>query len=310
MAEGTVSSGSTVTYTIDPTPALTANTRYYVRVLPTKTGADEPPSDAVDVKTHATGDNATVDYDADNDGLIEVSTLAQLNAIRYDLDGNGQVASGNQTNYDTAFPNAEDNMGCNESAVTIASNNTGNPACTGYELSANLDFNTNNSATSSRRTPRARTPATPTGTPATAGNPSAGSTGSSYTGDFDGVTYTISNLFIDRSSGNYAGLFAKLDGASGKVVKNVSLVNVDVTLNPTTSDNVYVGGLAGYSGTEIEDSYTTGRVRAGESSSEPVTFESENDVVYVGGLVGQLQAAAVTGSYSLADVTTNIAGSS
>ena len=309
VAEGTVSSGSTVTYTIDPTPALSANTRYYVRVLPTKTGADEPPSDTVDTTTHATGANATVDYDADNDGLIEITTLAQLNAIRYDLDGNGQVASGDQTSYDTAFPNAEDNMGCNESAVTIASNNTGNPACTGYELSANLDFNTNNSATSS---------ANPTGADSgdtywnggSGWDPIGGTSGSSYTGDFDGNTYTISNLFIDRSSGNYAGLFAKLDGASGKVVKNVSLVNVDVTLNPTTSDNVYVGGLAGYSGTEIEDSYTTGRVRAGESASEPVTFNSANDVAYVGGLVGQLQAAAVTGSYSQADVTTNIAGGS
>ena len=32
-------------------------------------------------------------YDADGDGLIEVSSLAQLNAIRYDLDGDGLVDS-------------------------------------------------------------------------------------------------------------------------------------------------------------------------------------------------------------------------
>ena len=31
----------------------------------------------------------TVDYDADGDGLIEVATIAQLNAIRWDLDGDG-----------------------------------------------------------------------------------------------------------------------------------------------------------------------------------------------------------------------------
>ena len=30
-----------------------------------------------------------MDYDRDDDGLIEVSNLAQLNAIRRDLDGNG-----------------------------------------------------------------------------------------------------------------------------------------------------------------------------------------------------------------------------
>ena len=90
-SEGTVSSGSTTNYTINPTPALTANTRYYVRVLPTKDGADEPPSDTADIKTHATGNNATVDYDADNDGLIEITTLAQLNGVRYDLDGDGEA---------------------------------------------------------------------------------------------------------------------------------------------------------------------------------------------------------------------------
>ena len=37
----------------------------------------------------AQAQQATTDYDADNDGLIEVGSLAQLNAIRWDLDGNG-----------------------------------------------------------------------------------------------------------------------------------------------------------------------------------------------------------------------------
>ena len=29
------------------------------------------------------------DYDTDDDGLIEISTLEQLDAVRYDLDGDG-----------------------------------------------------------------------------------------------------------------------------------------------------------------------------------------------------------------------------
>ena len=49
---------------------------------------------------------ALVDYDADADGLIEITTLAQLNAVRWDLDGNGQVTGSNQTAYRSAFPNA------------------------------------------------------------------------------------------------------------------------------------------------------------------------------------------------------------
>ena len=33
-------------------------------------------------------------YDKDNDRLIEIKNFAQLNAIRYDLDGNGIVDEG------------------------------------------------------------------------------------------------------------------------------------------------------------------------------------------------------------------------
>ena len=33
----------------------------------------------------------TTDYDTDNDGLIEVDSLAKLNAIRWDLNGDGVV---------------------------------------------------------------------------------------------------------------------------------------------------------------------------------------------------------------------------
>ena len=305
-----VTGQSTTNHSI--TTGLTSGTEYHFRVIATVTGYDDSaPSDHVS----ATPTTGNVDYDADNDGLIEVSNLAQLNAIRYDLDGNGQVASGDQTNYDTAFPNAEDNMGCNESAVSIASNDTGNPPCTGYELRANLDFDTNSDGTinASDYVDLNGNNTKDTGEDAIIWNSSAGwdpiggVSGSTYTGNFDGGTYTISNLFIDRSSGSYAGLFAYLDGGSGTTVKNVSLVNVDVTLNTSTGSSVHVGGLAGRvgnGGVGIEDSYTTGRVRAGESASEPVTLTASPGYSYVGGLVGRARAA-ITGSYSLADVTSN-----
>ena len=250
-SSATVTGQSTTNHSI--TTGLTSGTEYHFRVIAAATGYDDSaPSDSVS----ATPTTGNVDYDADNDGLIEVSNLAQLNAIRWDLDGNGVASSGNQTNYDTAFPNAEDNMGCNESAVTIASNDTGNPACTGYELSANLDFDTN---TAGDRTDD---------TYYNSGNgwdPIGGVSGSTYTSNFNGNTYTISNLFIDRSSGSYAGLFAYLNGGSGTTVQNLSLVNVDVTLNTSTGSSVHVGGLAGRvgdGGVTLEDSYTTGRVRA------------------------------------------------
>ena len=59
------------------TSGLTSGTTYYFRVIANATGYDtSPPSDVVDI-TPTTGD---IDYDADNDGLIEISDLAQLNA--------------------------------------------------------------------------------------------------------------------------------------------------------------------------------------------------------------------------------------
>ena len=88
-----------------------------------------------------------VDYDTDDDALIEVNSLLQLDAIRFDLDGNGVAdapkgsrgpdkgpndteQSPNARRYRAAFPNAADNMGCPSSG------------CAGYELTANLTFDT------------------------------------------------------------------------------------------------------------------------------------------------------------------------
>ena len=43
-------------------------------------------------------------YDTDDDRLIEITTLAQLDAIRHDLDGDGRPAYGEDTAYAEAFP--------------------------------------------------------------------------------------------------------------------------------------------------------------------------------------------------------------
>ena len=69
------------------------------------------------------------DYDADNDGLIEIDSLARLNAVRWDLDGDGTPAAGNETGYAAAFPDAPFLMGCPS-------------GCTGYELTGDLEFGT------------------------------------------------------------------------------------------------------------------------------------------------------------------------
>ena len=70
------------------------------------------------------------DYDLDDDGLVEVKSLAQLNAIRWDLDGDGASIN---PGYASAFAVALRDMGCPSSG------------CTGYELAADLDLDTDGS---------------------------------------------------------------------------------------------------------------------------------------------------------------------
>ena len=163
----------------------------------------------------------TRDYDRDGDGLIEIRTLAQLNAIRWDLDGNGTPNS-NAADYGEAFPNALTGMGC---ATT----------CTGYELRASLDFDENGDGTMSPRD-------------STYWNEGAGwlpigqdpgyarDTGS-YNAIFEGNGNTISNLYINRHITNnvrYTGV--GLFGISGGQLRNVGLENpyISVTRSGTS----------------------------------------------------------------------------
>ena len=57
------------------------------------------------------GQTIPADYDADDDGLLEVASLAQLNAIRWDPDGDGAATADNETAYAAAFPNPKSGMG-------------------------------------------------------------------------------------------------------------------------------------------------------------------------------------------------------
>ena len=79
----------------------------------------------------------TTDYDADDDGLIDINNLDQLNAMRWDLDGNGIPAAANTGTYLAAFPNRD----------TAADSRMGCPAgnCRGYELMADLTFSASTS---------------------------------------------------------------------------------------------------------------------------------------------------------------------
>ena len=207
---------------------------------------------------------APVDYDDDNDGLIDVRNLAQLSAIRHDLDGNGDPSAAGATAYGAAFPNR----------VTTSSGRMGCPTsggCTGYELRADLTFDENGDGQM-----------TATGDPtywnSGSGWPPIADGSSFYGAAFRGNGHTVSYLYVNRSATN-VGLFGALLG-TGSLVDGVGLPYANVT--GLTS----VGALAGSSVRAIVRSYVTGSV---------------SGVGTVGGLAGQ-NLGAIRASWSTATV--------
>lgn len=232
-----------------------------------------------------------VDHDDDNDGLIEVGSLAQLDALRYDLNGDGTTNSAEDWRfYGRAFPGAAAHMGCPG-------------ACIGYELTADLDFDTNGNGVADAGDAywnggrgwkpiggeAFRVSLAPNTLPWY-------SAYSMFSGVFEGNGHTIDNLFINGKGGDGWGLFRVLGAPSGGarnrlegVIRNVGLTNVDISGKGLT------GGLAGMCvslrnrrGPAIVSSHVTGRV-SGEN--------------LVGGLVGEGSWCNVTDSYALGRVS-------
>ena len=133
------------------------------------------------------------DYDVDNDHLIEIDSLAKLNAVRWDLNGDGVPVLSATTSYAAVFPGAvaAEHMGCPDGPDA---NQT--PECRGYELTADLDFDTNGDGT------------------VNAGDayPNWAPIGGEYTATFHGNNRAISNMTM--TGGGERGLFYGLGGSS------------------------------------------------------------------------------------------------
>ena len=236
------------------------------------------------------GAQSPVDYDADDDGLIEIEWLEQLDAVRWDLDGDGFADDGgNAERYFAAFPDAAEYMGCAD-------------GCRGYELARDLDFKRAGSY-ASRAVNRKWTSGNgwlPIGVDY------------SFQATFDGNDHTIANLYINRTGDNqpdYIGLF----GNNGGQVSRIGLTNVDVK----GGDNV--GGLVGYNNGNITAGYITGKVSDVEgevvvgglagSNSGYITscyfsggvYSAKHDIGFSGGLVG-INDGSITNSYTMGEV--------
>ena len=214
---------------------------------------------------------ARADYDADDDGLIEVNSLARLNAIRWDLDGDGMASSGNESSYADAFPNPAHNMGCPTSG------------CAGYELVADLDFDENGDGQ-----------ITGTGDPAYwdggKGWKPIGANLGTWAGVLEGNGHSIRYLFINRGNAN-VGLFNEI-GSSG-IVRNLDLLNSSVR-SDYTRGNSYVGLLAARNSGLI-----LGVQADGTASFRCTGGTSPNSVgTLVGGNSGRIIASHASGSVS------------
>ena len=242
-----------------------------------------------------------IDYDRDNDNLIEIANLRQLNAMRWDLDGNGAVAAGDQVNYNDAFSYAPAGMGCEAT-------------CAGYELTEDLDFDTNTDGMTSVE-----------GDNYWNGGAGWAPIGGDYNAEFHGNGHTISNLFINRGSASAnVGLFSVLGNAA--YIHHVGLINVNVT------GNLQTGALAGgdadnATGSRISAVYVNGGSVAGVLNVGGLTggFEGTQTAVWTavnvsstdpggdslphtGGITAFL-VGSVNASYAIGSVTSNVASS-
>ena len=233
-----------------------------------------------------------IDYDTDDDGLIEVSNLAQLSAIRLNITGDGQSFD-NGSKYREAYPDAADFMGC-----AVRGNSYFGRLCKGYELTTDLDFDTNgNGWLDSGDWNGGRW------------EPINGGYGG-FRAVFDGNGYTIRNMVAQGR--REVGLFRSLHRHG--VIRNVRLESVDVR------GSVEVGGLVGRNYGTISGSGVSGSVYgstsvgglvgsagpssviAGSHSTASVTLGSGGDKG--GGLVGSNQGA-IRGSYAVGAVSGN-----
>ena len=196
----------------------------------------------------------TVDYDSNDDRLIEISNLAQLNAIRWDLNGDGAVDAANSASYAAAFPNAAAGMGCPDGSDA----DTNPDPCLGYELKNALTFDTNGDGSV--------TVADSGGLYWNGGagwTPMGDARRHTYTGQFQGRGKTISHLFINNSAALYVGLF----GAVGRGGNVTGLGMEEVSI--ASSRPAVAGGIVGSNSGSITASYATGTitVNAGGATS-------------------------------------------
>ena len=230
------------------------------------------------------------DIDEDNDGLIEIRSVNDLNAIRYQLDGSGYKANQDDTK------------------ITVGCPTTPTVGCKGFELAASIDLSGFDWQPIGMidGAINAVTDATTLDCNDTSSR--------CFTAIFDGnraLGYEISGLRIAASQRDHVGLFAAL--ADSAQVRNVNLSDVELR------GRFGVGSLAAYNAGEIDNSYANGTVVGVHTVGGLVAINDDqgrisNSSAYgmvsgdrtVGGLVARNESGGmIANSYSLSRVSGN-----
>lgn len=220
-------------------------------------------SDAIDTDDNNDG---VTNADADSDGLIDIASLEELNAVRFGLDGSGQVM---------VDEGLWDNSGC----PIILWEGIAQQRCHGYELVADLDFDTNGDGKMNELD--------------TYWNDGKGwipiSGGRGFSGHFNGNGHLIDNLYINQP-GN-AGLFREIAGNDHfppRITKIAINGRVQVTYG--------VGGLlaAGINKAEIDRVFLTGSIEVNKSFR------------YSGGLAANITETRISNVFSSVAINDNV----
>ncbi len=253
------------------------------------------PAESSDTDADGVGDNS--DVDIDGDGLIEISTVTQLYNISNRTDG---------TAYNDG--SGDNSTGCGD-GVSIT-------ACSGYELTNDIDFDENGDGDI----------ADEAYFNSNAGWEPIGSSSNKFTGTFDGNGFSILNLYSNRPTQNYVGLFSYLQSntirnltVSGSVSgeDRVGLLCgacfyvklYDIAVSGTVSGDRYIGGMGGMTSITASSGLTvTADVSATNSQSGGLFGYADSfitsDSLFVGTLSGTSEVgglAGVSAYYKISD---------
>jgi len=118
-----------------------------------------------------------------------------------------------------------------------------------------------------------------------------------FRGVFDGNHKNITGLYINSTTLQYAGLFGYTE--TGSEIKDLGILDADITVTEDLGTNTYTGGIAGYNGGSLSNCYSTGSVKRFHGSYSTV-------YIYAGGIAGlNATGGSITNCYSTAVVNSS-----